>query len=56
MNRGDRPAATPVGRRRGGIRQAAAARARRSVEAIVQPINRIPAYALLDPSAEEAIH
>ena len=33
----------------GGIRQAAAARARRSVEAIVQPVSRIPTYALLDP-------
>ena len=49
-------AATPVGRRRGGIREAAAARARRSVEAIVQPVNRIPTYALLDPDAEEAVH
>ena len=56
MSRGDPPAATPVGRRRGGIRRAAAARARRSVEAIVQPVNRIPPYALLDPDAEEAIH
>ena len=49
-------AATPVGRRRGGIRQAAAARARRTVEALVQPVSRIPTYALLDPDAEEAIH
>ena len=56
MSRGDPPAATPVGRRRGGIRRAAAARARRSVEAIVQPVNRIPPYALLDSDAEEAIH
>ena len=56
MSRGDPPAATPVGRRRGGIRRAAAARARRGVEAIVQPISRIPPYALLDPDAEEAIH
>ena len=56
MKRGHPPAATRVGRRRGGIRQAAAARARRSVESIVQPVNRIPAYALLDPDAEEAIH
>ena len=56
MNRDDRSSATRVGRRRGGIRQAAAARARRSVEAIVQPISRIPVYALLDPDAEEAIH
>ena len=56
MGRSGSSAATPVGRRRGGIRQAAAARARRSVEAIVQPVNRIPTYALLDPDAEEAIH
>ena len=56
MNRSRPPAATRVGRRRGGIRQAAAARARRSVEAVVQPVNRIPVYALLDPGAEEAIH
>ena len=46
----------PVGRRRGGIRRAAAARARPSVGAVVQPVNRIPTYALLDPEAEEAIH
>ena len=56
MNRGRPPAATRVGRRRGGIRQAAADRVRRSVEAIVQPVNRIPTYALLDSDAEEAIH
>ena len=56
MKRGHPPAATRVGRRRGGIRQAAAARARRGVESIVQPVNRIPTYALLDPDAEEAIH
>ena len=56
MSRGNPPAATPVGRRRGGIRQAAAARVRRSVEAVVRPVNRIPTYALLDPDAEEAIH
>ena len=56
MKRGDHSPPTPVGRRRGGIRQAAAARARRSVEAIVQPVSRIPTYALLDPDAEEAIH
>ena len=49
-------APTRIGRRRGGIRQAAAARARRSVEAIVQPVNRIPTCALLDAEAEEAIH
>ena len=55
-NRGDPLSGTPVGRRRGGIRQAAAARAGRSLEAIVQPVNRIPVYALLDPDAEEAIH
>ena len=55
-NRRESPGATPVGRRRGGIRQAAAARARRTVEAIVQPVSRIPTYALLDPDAEEAIH
>ena len=56
MNRGRPPATTRVGRRRGGIRQAAADRVRRSVEAIVQPVNRIPTYALLDSDAEEAIH
>ena len=56
MSRSDSSSATPVGRRRGGIRQAAAARARRSVEAVVQPVNRIPTYAILDPDAEEAIH
>ena len=56
MKRGNPPAATRIGRRRGGIRQAAAARARRSVGSIVQPVNRIPVYALLDPDAEEAIH
>ena len=56
MSRSGSAAATRIGRRRGGIRQAAAARARRSVEAIVQPICRIPTYALLDPDAEEAIH
>ena len=56
MNRRDSFGATPVGRRRGGIRQAAAARTRRTVEAIVQPVSRIPTYALLDPDAEEAIH
>ena len=56
MNRNDSHRATPVGRRRGGIREAAAARVRRSVEAIVQPVSRIPTYALLDPDAEEAIH
>jgi len=56
MRRSGSSATTPVGRRRGGIRQAAAARARHSVEDIVQPINRIPTYALLDPGAEEAIH
>ena len=56
MNRSRPPAATRVGRRRGGIRQAAADRVRRSVEAIVQPVNRIPTYALLDSDAEEAIH
>ncbi len=53
--RGSR-AATLVGRRRGGIRRAAAARARPGVGAVVQPVNRIPTYALLDPAAEEAIH
>ena len=56
MNRGDPSPRTRVGRRRGGIRQAAAARARRSVEAVVQPVNRIPVYALLAPDGEEAIH
>ena len=56
MSRSDSSSATPVGRRRGGIRQAAAARARRSVQAVVQPVNRIPTYAILDPDAEEAIH
>ena len=56
MNRDDPPATTRIGRRRGGIREAAAARGRRDVESIVQPVNRIPAYALLDPEAEEAIH
>ena len=56
MNRSDPPPRTPVGRRRGGIRQAAAARARRSVEAVLQPVNRIPVYALLAPDAEEAVH
>lgn len=56
MNRGDHSPPTPVGRRRGGIRQAAAAQARHSVAAIVQPVSRIPTYALLDPDAEEAIH
>ena len=56
MNPRDRTPPTPVGRRRGGIRRAAAARARRSVEAVVQPVSRIPVYALLDPDAEEAIH
>ena len=56
VDRGDPPRTTVVGRRRGGIRQAAAARARRSVETIVQPVNRIPSYALLGPDAEEAIH
>ena len=56
MNRGDRSPPTPIGRRRGGIRRAAAARSRPSVEAAVQPVNRIPTYALLDPDAEEAIH
>ena len=56
MKRCDQPSPTPIGRRRGGIRRAAAARARRSVEAVVQPVNRIPVYALLDPDAEEAIH
>ena len=56
MNRCDKPSPTPIGRRRGGIRRAAAARARRSVEAVVQPVNRIPVYALLAPDAEEAIH
>ena len=55
-DRRNSPGTTPVGRRRGGIRQAAAARARRSVEAIVQPVSRIPTYALLDPDAEEALH
>ena len=56
MSRSDSSSATPVGQRRGGIRQAAAARARRSVQAVVQPVNRIPTYAILDPDAEEAIH
>ena len=56
INRIDAPRSTPVGRRRGGIRRAAAARARHSVEAIVQPVNRIPTYALLDPDSEETIH
>ena len=56
MSRSASTAATRIGRRRGGIRQAAAARARRSVEAIVRPVNRIPTYALLGPDAEEAIH
>ena len=56
MNRCGKPSPTPIGRRRGGIRRAAAARARRSVEAVVQPVNRIPVYALLVPDAEEAIH
>ena len=56
MNRCDKPSPTSIGRRRGAIRRAAAARARRSVEAVVQPVNRIPVYALLAPDAEEAIH
>ena len=56
MNRCDKPSPTPIGRRRGGIRRAAAARVRRSVEAVVQPVSRIPVYALLAPDAEEAIH
>ena len=56
MKRCDQPSPTPIGRRRGGIRRAAAARARRNVEAVVQPVNRIPVYALLAPDAEEAIH
>ena len=56
MNHGEHFPATPVGRRRGGIRQAAAARARRGVEDAVKPVNRIPTYALLRPDAEEAIH
>ena len=56
MSRSGSTGATRVGRRRGGIRQAAAARARRTVEAIVQPVSRIPTYALLDSDAEEAIH
>ena len=56
MDRCDKPTPTPIGRRRGGIRRAAAARARRSVEAVVQPVNRIPVYALLAPDAEEAVH
>ena len=52
MNRGDPPPAPPIGRRRGGIRQAAAARARRSVEAILQPVGRIPIHVLPQLNAE----
>ena len=50
---GTKPAA---GRRRGAIRRAAEARKRRATESIVQPVNQIPIYALLDREAEEAIH
>ena len=56
MSRSDPRSEPAAGRRRGAIRRAAAARKRRATESIVQPINRIPTYALLEPDAETAIH